>query len=441
MSAPSNTSPAVQPSSELLAAAIAAATDGVGLVEDGRLVLANRALLRALGEPSAADLDGAASRASPLSTLLEWLERERASERAEARLSLGTRQSDVSAWSLDLPGSDSRAVFAAVAADGAPEFDAIARFVALASSLAALRVPRPLTRELVRNLVAFAPAVSETHGSVDVNAVLQRVLTGSGEPLLGHPLIVPHLGRVPRVRATESRLGHALWNLIANALDAFATKPGVEPRVVVTTRSDAERVIVEVSDTGVGIAELDVERVFEPFFTTKAVGAGLGLSVSRHIVNALGGELDARSQHGEGSALRVSLPAAEKRTSTLPPPGGGARLLIIDDEPLLGQTLKFAFSRRHDVVVASSGREALRLLAESASYDLVLCDLMMPDVPGQKVFEAVERDHAELLPRFFFMTGGAFTESAQDFLERHPDRRIDKPFTIADIEGLLAKIR
>jgi CheY-like chemotaxis protein len=118
-----------------------------------------------------------------------------------------------------------------------------------------------------------------------------------------------------------------------------------------------------------------------------------------------------------------------------------ARILIIDDEPLLGQTLTFAFSGRHDIVLATSGREAIRRLAEDAHYDLVLCDLMMPDVSGPKVFEAVERDHPELVSRFAFMSGGAFTERAQEFLEHYSGRRIDKPFTIADVERLLAEIR
>jgi CheY-like chemotaxis protein len=106
---------------------------------------------------------------------------------------------------------------------------------------------------------------------------------------------------------------------------------------------------------------------------------------------------------------------------------------------LLGHTLSFAFRGKHDVVVAASGRDALNRLATDSTYDLVLCDLMMPDVSGQRVYENVERDYPELVPRFVFMTGGAFTERAQTFLEQHPGRAIEKPFTMADVERLLTE--
>jgi CheY-like chemotaxis protein len=117
-----------------------------------------------------------------------------------------------------------------------------------------------------------------------------------------------------------------------------------------------------------------------------------------------------------------------------------ARILIIDDEPLLGQTLRFAFQDRHDVEVASSGREALDRLAADADYDLVLCDLMMPDVSGEHVYRAVSQHTPGLVPRFVFMTGGAFTERAQEFLAQFAGRQLEKPFNIDEVESLLAEL-
>jgi DNA-binding NtrC family response regulator len=117
-----------------------------------------------------------------------------------------------------------------------------------------------------------------------------------------------------------------------------------------------------------------------------------------------------------------------------------ARILIIDDEPLLGQTLRFAFQEKHDVEVAASGRDALERLAKDSSYDLVLCDLMMPDVSGEHVFLAVSEHAPGLVPRFVFMTGGAFTERAQEFLSRFPGRQLEKPFNIEEVEVLLSEL-
>lgn len=116
-----------------------------------------------------------------------------------------------------------------------------------------------------------------------------------------------------------------------------------------------------------------------------------------------------------------------------------ARILIIDDEPLLGQTLRFAFQEKHDVEVVANGRDAIERLSQNADFDLVLCDLMMPDVSGEQVYRAVAERAPRLLPRFVFMTGGAFTERAQEFLARFGGRQLEKPFNIDEIEALLAK--
>ena len=441
MSAPPELSPHARPSSGPLALAIEASSDGVGLVENGRLVLANQTLLRLLGDPAAAALEDDPAPGSALHDFLSWSARAGTSDGAKARLGLGGERVDASMLPVELAGHDSRAVFASMADERCSENGVVERFLALAGSGRLVPVDRAKYRDQLRDLLAFTRPTHDLRHPVDVIPVLDAVLALARERFGARASFVSRIGRVPRVLGDESRLAHLFWNLIVNAVEAFSGKPDAEPRVIVTTRSEAERVVVEVSDTGMGVAESELERVFEPFFTTKSDALGLGLSAGREIANAFGGELSLRSRLGEGSAARLLLRAAERRVSTVPPPGSGARILIIDDEPLLGQTLKFAFSGRHDVVVAASGREALRLLGADAGYDLVLCDLMMPDLPGQRVFEVVEREHAELLPRFFFMTGGAFTDSAQEFLELHPDRRLDKPFSIADIERLLTTVR
>ncbi len=114
-----------------------------------------------------------------------------------------------------------------------------------------------------------------------------------------------------------------------------------------------------------------------------------------------------------------------------------ARILVIDDEPLLGQTLRLAFQDRHDVVTVTSGREALELLQRDAGFDLVLCDLMMPDLSGMTLYQEIANEHSELAKKFVFMTGGAFTDSAREFLEVHPGIHLEKPFKIEDVEALI----
>lgn len=140
-----------------------------------------------------------------------------------------------------------------------------------------------------------------------------------------------------------------------------------------------------------------------------------------------GERLDRADHHGKAEAL----PSAERR----------ARILVIDDEPLLGQTLRLAFEGLHDVVVATSGREGLEVLERDTSFDLVLCDLTMPDVSGMRVYERAATLDARLERRFVMMTGGAFTPAAREFLARHSGARLEKPFDMADVERLLDTLR
>lgn len=321
----------------------------------------------------------------------------------------------------------------------------------IVEALANAREGAERVRLIVRDLMAFARPATESKQLVNLEAVLDSMVSLAWNEIRHRARLVKRYSRVPAVVGDESRLGQVFLNLIVNAAQSIDEGGAREGAITLSTAVDGDRVVVEVADTGAGIGDLNLPRVFEPFFTTKVAGkgTGLGLAICQTIVASHGGEIDVKSDQGQGATFRVSLPVAERpseaRSDSAQVPAETlahrARILIIDDEPLLGQTLTFAFSGRHDIVLASSGRDAIQKLREDARYDLVLCDLMMPDVSGSNVFEVVERERPELVSRFAFMSGGAFTERAQVFLEHYSGRRIDKPFTIADVERLLAEIR
>jgi len=131
---------------------------------------------------------------------------------------------------------------------------------------------------------------------------------------------------------------------------------------------------------------------------------------------------------GESSRVRVRGESVD---------AGRARILVIDDEPLLGRTLSFMLEERHDVVVIGGGREALGRLERDSDFDLVLCDLDMPEVTGQAVYDAVLRTHPELVQRFVLMTGGACSRWSEEFLAGYRGVQLDKPFTTDDVEQIL----
>jgi CheY-like chemotaxis protein len=148
--------------------------------------------------------------------------------------------------------------------------------------------------------------------------------------------------------------------------------------------------------------------------------------------------------HELGAFCRPVLPAQplDDAAAVGVAPRGAARrqrLLLIDDEPHLGTTLSTGLRDHADVVAVRSGREAIELLLRDQGFDLILCDLMMPDLTGMDVFEEVSRELPALRGRFVFTTGGAVTERARQFIEEKPDQRLDKPFQLEQVEALLRR--
>lgn len=114
------------------------------------------------------------------------------------------------------------------------------------------------------------------------------------------------------------------------------------------------------------------------------------------------------------------------------------RLLIVDDEPQIGRTLRLLLDPEHDVVAVTSARDALDRISRGEHFDIILCDLMMPEMTGSDLHEALTRLGDDMASRLVFMTGGVFSQRTQEFLDRIPNERIDKPF---DMGALLALIR
>ena len=112
-------------------------------------------------------------------------------------------------------------------------------------------------------------------------------------------------------------------------------------------------------------------------------------------------------------------------------------MLIIDDEVAIGRTLAIGLADEFEVATAESGRQALELLDAEDRFDVVLCDLMMPDVSGMEVYERVAERWPRLATRFVFVTGGAFTERARAFVERAGAPVLEKPFELASLSALL----
>lgn len=294
-------------------------------------------------------------------------------------------------------------------------------------------------RAVVKDLKTFARPDEEAR-PVDVHRVIESSLSVAANELRHRARIVRRFGQVPPVRAVEARLGQVFLNLLVTAARAIPEGAADRNEVSVTTRVDPEgRVVVEVGDTGKGIPPELLPRVFEPFFAARPGGelAGMGLSVCQAIIEALGGEIRVESHEHRGTMFRIALPTASGDSAPDGEPPRRRSILVVDDEPLVARSVRRLLESDYEVVGISEPREALRRIGAGERFDLILCDLMMPDLPGPDLYAEVGRIDPGLAARIVFITGGAFTSRARDFLERSGRPWIEKPFAGEGLRGLV----
>ena len=291
---------------------------------------------------------------------------------------------------------------------------------------------------LGRELRSYTRAEPGPPRVVDLRDVLRSALRLCGNQLRYRAAVVERIERAPLVLGDERQLVQVAMNLIVNASQAM--KPGEAQRntVTVSVGSDEQgRAILAVEDDGPGVPEALRERIFEPFFTTRAEGegSGLGLSIVRGIVVGLGGSVELDPAVTRGARFVVRLPPApkgEERWRKMTPqllvearPRG--HLLVIDDEPVLAEAFAALLSAEHEVEVETDPRAALARLRGGATYDLILCDLVMPTMSGMELYESLIVDRPELRERVVFLTGGGALPTVRRFLSEVPNPRVEKP--------------
>jgi two-component system cell cycle sensor histidine kinase/response regulator CckA len=310
-------------------------------------------------------------------------------------------------------------------------------------------------KDIVRDLRSFSTGGGgERVWPVDICAIMESALRMARNEIKYRAEVVRQYGETPMVDANESRMAQVFLNLLINAAQAIpeGNVPNNEIRISTTT-DRAGRAVIQVQDSGVGIPLDVLPRVFDPFFTTKAVGkgTGLGLAIVHRIVTALKGEIYIESQVGSGTKVRIILPPAQgapqaAEAKPLSPHDVGVRderrlrVLLIDDETALGTSLRRCISRYWNASFVNDGRQALELLRHDCGYDVIVCDLMMPEVTGMDIYEELVQSKPDLSKRMLFMTGGAFTERARSFLESVPNRHLDKPFDLAQLEAAVRSV-
>jgi CheY-like chemotaxis protein len=301
-------------------------------------------------------------------------------------------------------------------------------------------------REIVRDLRVLSRPGDEERTRLDLRRVVDTAASMVAHEVRHRARLVKEYRAPPAVLANDGRLTQVLLNLLVNAAHAIPEGQLARNEIRVVVGGTAEEAVVEVRDTGCGIAPELLARVFEPFFTTKpvGVGTGLGLSICHRIVADLGGSIEVESAPGQGTLFRVRLPAAPPLPPAAPeeaaPPAaepGRARVLVVDDDARCARSLERLLGATHDVSTATSPADALTAIAGGARYDAILCDMMMPGLDGQAFYEELGEVAPELTRRVVFMSGGTFTERTEAFLRRTTAPTLEKPLLVPALRAAI----
>ncbi len=310
--------------------------------------------------------------------------------------------------------------------------------------------------DICTSLTSFARPQAPIKRAIAVEDALDAALNMASRELQNAGLEVRRLYTTGRERLAGDigQLEQVFLNLIINA--CHATPPGgsLELNTFYEQNAAGEgEIVVRVTDTGIGIRPEHLPHVFEPFFTTKGSlgggdlpGTGLGLSVSHGIVEAHGGTITVESEVGAGTTfeLRFRALAGESNLAPTSEPQAGAaeaetkglRVLLADDELDLCELLADALSARGCTVVPVGGtQEALQALTQG-HFDVVLCDLLMPDGGGRAVLEAARE--LDCPPPVVIITGRAENEVTANLLAEGACACLRKPFSISELVETLA---
>jgi signal transduction histidine kinase/ActR/RegA family two-component response regulator len=268
---------------------------------------------------------------------------------------------------------------------------------------------------LTRQLLAFARAdtVAESH-VLDLNAVVEGLETMLRRTLGEDITLVTNLTEEPGlIKADVGRLEQVLVNLAVNARDAMPTGGTLtidSDLIAVDAHIAAQHpglrtgsyMRLRVSDTGIGMSRATLDRAFEPFFTTKpkGQGTGLGLATIYGIITQAGGHAQIYSEPGQGTTFTALLPVTDEPIATTVEAapgdlaGGGETVLLVeDDDSLRALTERILFRNGYVVLSAATAAEASRLATAHSHIDVLITDVVMPDMSGPDLAATLARQH------------------------------------------------
>ncbi len=334
---------------------------------------------------------------------------------------------------------------------------------------------------IVKNLLDFAREQETQKEIVDINEILEETLQSLNSELSGGNInvIKSFSKNLPKAYADPYKLQQVFTNIIINAKQALEE---IKHEGIITIHTKfteslykdidfikkglriTDKVIrISINDNGPGIPGDILPRIFDPFFTTKKTGkgSGLGLSVCHGIINEHSGHIWAESKPGKGTTFYIELPRAKQdillkerktRTKEISPiqipaksiqgkgENKGKKILIAEDEENIRKILIRYLSRfGYTVKGAPNGKNAIDAILNE-DFDLIICDLKMPDVDGYKLFDVIKDIRPKLSKSFIVITGDTVSKRTKTFLEKHHLPFLPKPFNMEDVLQLVREL-
>jgi signal transduction histidine kinase/CheY-like chemotaxis protein len=283
--------------------------------------------------------------------------------------------------------------------------------------------------------------------SVDINDEVRTVMRLIGKEVRFQARFDVSLAPgMPRILAPPNSVTQIVTNLVVNSLQALETARSESPQVWISTDFDDEHVMLEIGDNGPGILPDVLARIFDPFFTTKPIGkgTGLGLSISRQLVQKMGGEIFAESEIGAGARFSVVLErtrnaAVEVRPEVqLPPASDRLRVLLLDDDELILRSMQRSLATHFECLGLARARIALDALRADHEFDVVVSDVVMPEMNGLEFFSELSHEHPDLAARTLFISGGITSDTLRAGVTDTGRPCLAKPI---DVQELIRTIR
>ncbi len=311
--------------------------------------------------------------------------------------------------------------------------------------------------KLVKKLGAFAKPKNPDFIIQDISDVINELMTLEEKQLnLENITIEKEFNNYSKVSCDWGQMEQVFINLLINATHAI--KPKHKGTILISIRDVDSHVEIKFSDTGIGMDEETKEKIFDPFFSTKGScstnglripGTGLGLSISHTIIEQHNGTITVESSQGAGTTFIIRLPAAEaglvtektsepEKNDSIVNDINELKVLLVDDEADLVELFELIFRKAgfKNYCMVNSGKQAIKSF-KSFRPDLVILDIMMPDMNGEQVFDEIRS--IDMSVPIVFITGKMDIEKKK-YIEMDAYDFLKKPFEINDLLNVIKSI-